>query len=158
MSPNNHETASETPPVEAGTVLVTEKGEGLAQILADGRHRFLADEPLDHGGQDEGPSPYELLLMSLGACTSMTLRLYATRKGWPLERIRIRLKHKKISDGNGNEPGEKPVLIDHIERHIELSGPLDDAQRKRLLEIAGNCPVHRTLSSAIRIDTSASIA
>ena len=116
------------------------------EILAGG-HPLLADEPRAAGGTNAGPSPYELLAAALGACTAMTLRLYAERKGWPLERTVVRLKHSKdhAQDCAGCERGAG-AGIDVIERELELRGPLDAAQRQRLVEIAERCPVHRTLT------------
>ncbi len=142
------------PAVVSGTVVVAESGEGkFAQVLLDGRHQLHADEPATAGGDDLGPGPYELLLMSLGACTSMTLRLYATRKQLPLERVIVRLKHAKRYIDDCADCADKPVMLDHIEREIELIGTLSDEQRASLLEIADKCPVHRTLTSKVIIDT-----
>ena len=142
------------PAVAPGTVVVTESGEGLLrQHLLDGRHRLLADEPAGQGGEDAGPNPYELLLMSLGACTSMTLRLYAWRKQWPLSRITVRLSHGRIHAEDCADCESKVGLIDRIEREIELEGTLDAAQRAQLLSIADKCPIHRTLTSEISIRT-----
>jgi putative redox protein len=147
-------TPSAHPIVTPGTVVVADTGSGrLSQYLLDGRHRLIADEPRSVGGDDQGPGPYELLLMSLGACTSMTLRLYAERKGWPLKRTIVRLRHSRIHADDCVGCEEKPMLLDHIERVIELQGELDAEQRKRLMEIADRCPVHRTLTSEIRIET-----
>jgi putative redox protein len=141
------------PPVAPGTVVVVESGEGpLEQYLLDGRHRLVADEPAPLGG-DAGPNPYELLLMSLGACTAMTLRLYARRKAWPLTRVAVRLRHSRIHAADCAECDTKTGFIDRMEREIDLAGPLDAAQRARLLEIADMCPVHRTLTSEINIRT-----
>jgi putative redox protein len=137
-----------------GTVLVTENGAGLfGQDLLDGRHRLVADEPAAVGGADAGPNPYELLLMSLGACTSMTLRLYAKRKQLPLTRVAVRLRHSRIHAEDCAECETKAGSIDRIEREIVLEGKLDADQRKRMLEIADMCPVHRTLTSEISIVT-----
>jgi putative redox protein len=142
------------PAVAPGTVVVTESGEGLLQQrLLDGRHELRADEPAGQGGDDAGPNPYELLLMSLGACTSMTLRLYARRKQWPLSGITVRLRHGRIHAEDCAECETKLGLIDRIELEIELEGPLDAAQRAQLLSIAEKCPVHRTLTSEISIKT-----
>lgn len=144
----------DAPEAAAGTVVVAETGEGkFAQYLLDGRHRLAADEPVAVGGNDNGPGPYELLLMSLGACTSMTLRLYATRKEIPLERVIVRLKHAKRYIDDCKDCGDKPVMLDHIEREIELVGALSEEQRARLLDMADKCPVHRTLTSKIVINT-----
>src|SRR5258708_19028800 len=129
--------ATNEPPLASGTVLVAESGGGrLMQFLLDGRHRLIADEPRSVGGDDAGPNPYELLLMSLGACTSMTLRLFARRKQWPLDRVVVRLRHARIHAEDCASCETKTGLIDRIEREIELQGALDAAQRARLMEIA----------------------
>jgi len=139
---------------EPGTVVVSESGDGVfTQQLLDGRHRLLADEPVSAGGKDLGPGPYELLLMALGACTSMTVRLYANRKQWPLQRVTVRLKHSRNYPQDCKECETKPVLLDHIHRELEFSGELSAEQRAKLLEIADKCPVHRTLSQPIGIAT-----
>ena len=141
--------------VESGWVKVMESGEGkFAEHLLYGRHHLLADEPVAAGGSDRGPGPYELLLMALGACTTMTLRVYADRKGWPLGRVSVRLRHRKIHAEDCADCETKQGMLDRIEREITLDGDLDAAQRKRLLEIADMCPVHRTLTSEVKIDTS----
>jgi putative redox protein len=140
--------------VAPGTVVVTDSGDGpFGQALLDGRHLLNADEPTAVGGKDAGPNPYELLLMSLGACTSMTLRLYATRKALPLEHVVVRLQHAKVHAEDCANCETKPAMIDRIERTIELRGALDEAQRALLLQIAEMCPVHRTLSAKIEIRT-----
>jgi uncharacterized OsmC-like protein len=123
------------------------------QRMTNGRNEVFADEPASAGGTDTGPSPYDLLLMSLGACTSMTLRLYAKRKGWPLEAVRVRLKHDRIHAEDCLDCETKVGQIDRIDRAIEMVGPLSDEQRGRLLEIADKCPVHKTLKSEIKIVT-----
>lgn len=122
------------------------------EILA-GAHRLIADEPVAVGGSGTGPSPYDYLVSALGACTSMTLRMYADRKEWPLESIVVRLKHRKVHARDCSECESKSGRIDVVEREIELRGPLDAEQRERLLEIADRCPVHRTLHSEIRVET-----
>jgi len=140
--------------IAPGAVLVVESGEGLLkQYLLDGRHRLVADEPVQAGGSDAGPNPYELLLMSLGACTAMTLRLYARRKQWPLERVAVRLSHARIHAEDCADCETKIGFIDRIEREIDLKGPLDAEQRRRLMEIADRCPVHRTLTSEINVQS-----
>ncbi len=140
--------------VAPGTIVVTDTGEGpFGQALLDGRHILKADEPTTVGGKDGGPNPYELLLMSLGACTSMTLRLYATRKALPLEHVVVRLRHSKVHAEDCANCETKAAMIDRIDRAIELVGALDEAQRTRLLQIAEMCPVHRTLSAKIDIRT-----
>ncbi|MEA2906919.1 MAG: hypothetical protein QOI12_4306 [Alphaproteobacteria bacterium] len=141
-----------TPP-EAG-VVVRETGEGrFQQEITAGRHRLLADEPVAAGGLDSGPGPYDLLLASLGACTSMTLRLYAEHKGLPLDQVTVRLRHGRIHAADCADCETKQGMIDRIERTITLAGHLDGSQRARLLEIADKCPVHRTLTSEIEIRT-----
>jgi len=135
------------------TVIVMGGATGFAQDIEAGRHRLVADEPVEAGGTDAGPSPYDLLLAALGACTSMTVSMYARRKQWPLEAVRVRLQHAKIHAQDCAECETKEGMLDRIEREITLTGPLDAAQRGRLLEIANRCPVHRTLVSEIDIRT-----
>lgn len=135
-------------------VRVVETGGGtFAQDIALGRHRLRADEPLAAGGGDSGPSPYELLLAALGACTAMTLRLYADHKKLPLEHVRVDLMHGKVHAADCNDCETREGRIDRIERVIHLEGNLDAAQRARLLEIADKCPVHRTLNAEVWIAT-----
>src|SRR4029077_2992567 len=109
--------------------------------------RLAPDEPRAPGGDDADPNPYERLLMSLGACTSMTLRLYAKRKQLPLTRVAVRLRHSRIHAEDCADCETKAGFIDRIDREIVLEGPLDEDQRKRMTEIANMCPVHRTLTS-----------
>src|SRR5258708_8292683 len=119
--------------VEPGWIEVVESGDGkFTQHLLDGRHRLIADEPVAAGGNDRGPGPYELLLMALGACATMTLRLYADRKRWPLERVGGRLHHAKIHAADCADCETKQGKLDHIERVIELECALDPMQRQRL--------------------------
>ena len=134
-------------------VAVMSRGAGYLQNISIGQHRIQADEPVEGGGSDAGPNPYELLLAALGACTSMTLRMYADRKRWPLEDIRVRLMHGKMHAEDCLGCETKQGLVDRMEREILLVGNLTDEQRQRLLEIANNCPVHRTLTSEIHIET-----
>src|SRR6201988_4406946 len=146
-------TADETGQHE-GTVTVTESGSGTyTQEITAGNHRFLPDEPRPIG-DDAGPTPYDLLLAALGACTSMTVRMYATRKGWPLERVRVTLRHSRIHAKDCADCETSSGWIDHIDRDVELAGDLDDIQRQRLLHIAERCPVHQTLTSEVDIATS----
>jgi putative redox protein len=134
-------------------VTVSELNRHYAQDVLVGNHHLRAGEPIRVGGDDHGPTPYEFLLAGLGACTSITLRMYAERKQWPLEGVRVHLSHEKIhaSDCEGCETASGQV--DHIDRTVVLEGPLDDEQRARLLEIADKCPVHRTLRSEVSITT-----
>jgi uncharacterized OsmC-like protein len=139
---------------EPGVVLVRETGEGkFQQEIVSGPHRLLADEPVAVGGLDSGLSPYNLLLAALGACTAMTLRLYAERKKLPLERVSVRLTHDKIHAADCEDCETKEGMLDRIDRTIALEGTLDPGQRTRLIEIANKCPVHRTLESEIDIRT-----
>ncbi len=137
----------------AGAVRVAEAGVGrfAQRISYGGRHVGRADEPESYGGDDTGPSPYDLLLAGLGACTSMTLRMYAERKGLPLERIAVTLRHDKIHAADCETCETRQGKIDHIEREIEIEGALDEAAGASLLEIADKCPVHRTLHSEVLI-------
>jgi putative redox protein len=123
----------------------------LRQEIDAGAHTFYADEPADVGGDNAGPTPYDLLLAGLGACTSMTLLMYARRKGWPLEDVEVRLSHQRDYARDCEDCETTPVQIDQIERRITLKGQLDQAQRERLLEIAEKCPVHRTLTGTIKV-------
>ena len=137
-----------------GTVHVSERGTGtFAVSIQAGRHSLVGDEPLDVGGDDTGPSPYELLLAALGECTVMTLRMYARQKQWPLENTHITLKHRKRHAADCAECETREGKVDEIERRITLVGALDEAQRARLLEMADRCPVHRTLHSEVRVVT-----
>ena len=120
-----------------------------------GSHHLVADEPIAAGGEDAGPGPYDFLLAGLGACTSMTMRLYADRKSLPLERVTVTLKHQKIHAEDCAECETKAGMLDQIDRVIAIEGALDAEQRKKLMEIADKCPVHRTLTSEIRIVTQA---
>jgi len=134
-------------------VVVRGSAAGFAQEIVVGAHRLAADEPTSVGGTDTGPNPYDLLLASLGSCTSMTVALYARRKGWPLEGVTVRLRHSRIHAADCGDCETREGMIDRIERDIELAGALTDEQRARLLEIADRCPVHRTLVSEIDIRT-----
>jgi putative redox protein len=145
--------APELPVPPGGTVWVEESGtEILGQQIQAGVHSWRADEPLGIG-DDTGPTPYDLLLSSLGACTSMTLRLYADRKGIPLERVSITLSHRRSHDADCGAAEDKPCSMEHIDRTIHLEGDLTTEQRAALLRIADRCPVHRTLTGEVLITT-----
>lgn len=143
-------------PLQAGpgAVVVTGAGEGIfPQLISAHGHALRADEPVEAGGSDSGPGPYDFLLAGLGACTAMTLRLYADRKKWPLENVEVTLRHSKVHASDCADCESKAEKLDRIERTLRLAGPLDAEQKQRLMEIADKCPVHRTLTSQIRIDT-----
>ena len=137
-----------------GAVVVAENGEGkFGNTVLVGRHRLRADEPTSVGGLDAGPSPYDYLLAGLGACSSMTMRLYAERKGIPLDRAEVRLRHRKVHAEDCADCETTSGKIDEIEREIVLHGDLDLAQRDSLLAISEKCPVHRTLHNEVRVRT-----
>lgn len=136
-----------------GSVVVREAGTGFAQEILAGNHELVSDEPRDVGGTDTGPTPYDHLLAALGACTSMTVRMYAKRKGWPLERVTVRLRHSRIHASDCEHCETEVGRLDRIERELTLEGPLSQEQRERLLQISEMCPVHRTLTSETVIDT-----
>src|ERR1700761_6342133 len=141
--------------VETNTVVVASTGVGaFQQVMLDGRHMLHADEPTTAGGNDTGPGPYELLLMALGSCTSMTINLYAAQHRWPLEQVIIRLSQERVHVQDCRDCERPDAMIHRITKRIELIGPLDDAQRAKLMEIADRCPVHRTLTSKIEIQSS----
>ena len=141
---------------EKDGVTVRETGEGrYQQIVTAGRHTLTADEPVTVGGLDSGPGPYDLLLAGLGACTSMTMRMYAERKALPLDRVTVKLKHTRIHAKDCADCETKDGMISRIERVIAIEGNLDAEQRGKLMEIADKCPVHRTLTSEIDIVTRA---
>jgi putative redox protein len=132
-------------------VTVRGSGASFAQEIAVGSHHLRADEPPSAGGTDTGPTPYDLLLAALGACTSMTVGMYSRRKSWPLEKIAVRLKHSRVYAKDCADCETKEVFLDRIDRELEFTGPLTPEQRSKLLEIAERCPVHRTLMSQINI-------
>jgi putative redox protein len=139
--------------IESASVIVWGEASGFAQEIAAGPHRLRGDEPESAGGTGIGPSPYDLLLAALGSCTSMTIGTYARRKGWPLERVTVWLRHSRIYAADCADCETKKGMLDRIERDMRLDGPLTAEQRSRLLEIANKCPVHRTLTSEIDIQT-----
>jgi putative redox protein len=134
-------------------VIVEGDAAGFAQQITTGVHQFSADESLTRGGTETGPDPYQLLLAALGACTSMTVAMYARRKQWPLARVRVQLTHWKIWAQDCAECETKEAKLDRIDRVISLKGDLTPDQRQRLIEIANKCPVHRTLTSEVSIVT-----
>lgn len=145
----------ERPALARGDVLVRESDRKFGQEIYTDTHCFMADEPASNGGRDTGPDPYELLLSGLGACTSMTVRMYAKHKKLPLDRISVKLRHEKIHAEDCEDCETREGKIDHIERELAFEGEqLTSEQRHRLLEIANKCPVHRTLKSEIDITTS----
>jgi len=136
----------------SGDVVVAEAGDGkYAQTVNVGRHWLRADEPPSIGGDDSGPSPYQLLSAALGACTSMTMRMYANQKKLPMEKVTVTLKHKKIHAEDCVECETRVGKIDKIDREIHIEGDLTDEQRRNLMRIADRCPVHRTLNSEVVI-------
>lgn len=138
---------------EPGQAVVHGSAKGFAQEITVGQHLLRADEPKALGGTDTGPNPYDLLISALGACTSMTLSLYARRKQWPLEAVTVRLRHSKVHAADCADCETEEGMLDRIERDVELHGDLTEEQRKRLLDIANQCPVHKTLTSEIDIRT-----
>lgn len=139
---------------QAGPVTVAETGEGMFHNMVTAAGvRFIADEPTEEGGGGMGPNPYELLQAALGACTSMTIRMYANRKKLPLNRVSVTVTYESRPPQDGEVTENAGGEVDHFTRHISLEGDLDDSQRQRLLEIAGRCPVHRTLRSKASIDS-----
>jgi len=142
------------PPPEPGTVVVTETGVGrFTQRIRADDHEWDADEPESAGGTGSAPDPYQLLLSALGACTSMTMRMYAERKGWNLRRATVTLTHDHMHAADCADCATESGLLDRIVREIRLDGELDDDQRAKLRAIAERCPVHRTLHSEIVVET-----
>jgi putative redox protein len=149
------EEAEARPTLDRGEVLVREIDRKFGQEIYTDTHRLTADEPVGNGGRDSGPDPYELLLSGLGACTSMTIRMYANHKKLPLDRISVKLRHEKIHAEDCEHCETREGKIDHIERELSFEGEqLTPEHRQRLLDIANKCPVHRTLKSEIDIVTS----
>jgi putative redox protein len=144
-----------TEQTEPGHVTVHGTAAGFAQEIEIGSHELYADEPVSFGGTESGPSPYDLLLAALGSCTSMTIGFYARKRRWPLENITVSLRHSRIHAADCEECETKEGKIDRIELDIQLTGSLTAEQRAKLIEIAGKCPVHQTLTSEINIKTRA---
>jgi putative redox protein len=155
IDPAVAETAAELGEAPRQVVVRETRDSKFQQTVSIGPHHMLADEPVAAGGEDSGPGPYDFVLAGLGACTSMTMRLYADRKSLPLERVTVTLKHSKIYAQDCAECETKAGMLDQIDRVISMEGALDADQRKRLMEIADKCPVHRTLTSEVRILTKA---
>lgn len=139
---------------DAQTVVsIKDKTNKFLTQIQTGKHTLLADEPADIGGEDLGPSPYQLLTSALGACTAMTMRMYADRKGWDIDEIKVHLNHNKKHSDDCVDCEKPTSKIDHFERIIEIDSELDETQRQRLLEIANKCPVHRTLEGDVKVET-----
>ena len=142
----------EAPEVPRGTV-VANGSRGFQTHLSTGPHEVVADEPRSYGGGDTGMTPYDLLSSSLGACTAMTLRMYADRKKWPLENVKVSLQHARVHAKDCDDCERTDGHVDQFTLQLELEGDLDAEQRARLLEISHRCPVHRTLTNEIKIRT-----
>jgi putative redox protein len=149
------EAAAELGEAPRNVVVRETRASKFQQTISVGPHRMLADEPVAAGGEDTGPGPYDFVLAGLGACTSMTMRLYADRKSLPLQRVTVTLKHSRIHADDCAECETRAGMLDQIDRTIAMEGTLDAEQRGKLMEIADKCPVHRTLTSEIRIVTHA---
>lgn len=148
-------TGQHSPDLPTGEVIVSSQpGAPFTQLLRAGKHHLVADEPIDVGGGDAGPNPYDYLLMALGSCTSMTLRLYADRKGWPLEGVVVSLRHERVHVRDCVDCETGTTTMERINLNLVLHGALDEEQQARLLEIANKCPVHRTLTGKMQIVTS----
>jgi uncharacterized OsmC-like protein/alpha-beta hydrolase superfamily lysophospholipase len=141
-------------PALRDVVVVTESGaRPYGQRITAGGHQLIADEPAAIGGADSGPTPYDLLLAGLGACTAITVRMYADRKGWPLRQTTVRLRHQRIHAKDCAACETTLGQLDQIERELQFEGELTDEQRARLMDIAERCPVHRTLESEVLVST-----
>lgn len=135
------------------TVLVKVGPEALLADVQAGRHTWFVDEPVAVGGQDRGPTPYDLLLSALGACTAITLRLYASQKKWPLEGIEVRLRHQRVHQQDCEQCEQPGHMLEEVQKELRLLGPLTEEQRQRLETISQKCPVQKTLMSGLRIVT-----
>lgn len=140
-------------PANTYTVLVKVGSEDLTADVQAGRHTWLVDEPVRVGGQDRGPTPYDLLLSALGACTAITLRLYASRKQWPLEGVEVRLRHGRVHAQDCEQCEEAGQMLEQVDKELHLLGPLTPAQRQRLETVSSKCPVQKTLQASLRIVT-----
>ncbi|MDB4965152.1 MAG: OsmC-like protein [Myxococcales bacterium] len=140
-------------PSDPRAVIVSSTAAQFEQSVTAGPHHLVVDEPTGVGGADAGPTPYDLLLAALGACTSMTLTVYARRKQWPLERVSVELTHARIHAKDCIDCEDSTLRLQRIERHVTLTGPLTVEQRARLLELADKCPVHKTLTGMLDIRT-----
>ncbi|RYU79713.1 OsmC family protein [Hymenobacter persicinus] len=135
------------------TVVVRVGAEALLADVQAGRHTYFVDEPVAVGGQDRGPTPYDLLLSALGACTAITLRLYATQKKWPLEGIEVRLSHQRVHELDCEKCEQPGQMLEEVTKELRLLGPLTEEQRQRLEAISHKCPVQKALSGGLRIVT-----
>ncbi len=145
--------ATTRPDVTSGEVGIHERDHKFMLDVFTDSHQWIADEPTKVGGRNAGPDPYEHLLASVGACTAMTIRMYAARKQWPLDSVTVDLRHNREHSRDCEGCDEKPMQLDVIDRDITLQGELDDEQQERLMAIADKCPVHRTLTGQLSIDT-----
>jgi putative redox protein len=143
----------ELPSQEPRSVVVAGPVTGFRTDVEVGGHHLVVDEPIAVGGEDAGPTPYEMLLGGLGACTVMTLRIYADRRKWPLERARVTLQHRKVHAQDCVDCDKKDAKMDVIDRIVFLEGQLNEEQRTKLIEIAERCPVHQTLKGKIQVNT-----
>jgi len=143
----------EQPNQEPRSVVVSGPATGFRTDVEVGGHHLVVDEPIAVGGADQGPTPYEMLLAALGACTAMTLRIYADKRKWPLERARVTLQHRKVHAQDCVDCDTKVAKMDVVERVLFLDGTLTEEQKAKLVEIAERCPVHQTLRSKIQVNT-----
>lgn len=139
--------------LKGNQVLVRLAGDGYTTEIKTPHHHLLADEPIEVGGANLGPTPYDFLMASLGSCTAMTLKMYAERKSWPLKEVQVYLNHDKVHLDDSKSPEDSGAKVSQFTRIIGLEGDLDDSQRQKLLEISNRCPVHRTLQEEIKIQT-----
>lgn len=153
MSDRTTQPAVSRPRVAEGEVLITEQDNKFRRGLYTDHHDWIADEPESSGGTEQGPDPYALLLMALGSCTSMTLRMYANRKQLPVSDIRVWLRHSRVHARDCEDCESESGYVDRIEREIAYRGELEPEMRERFLEIADKCPVHKTLTGEIRVVT-----